>query len=130
MNIHDTYLHIERLTLKASQTKDARIAEKAIVLAQELAASQTADEWHCFAALVTALKLRSKYGLDFTTALLDISARLEKSSLDPARKKARRKNLAAIAQKHIDDPSVAAWLKDQDLTFTATDLAPLLNESR
>ena len=129
MNIHDTYLHIERLTLKASQTKDARIAEKAIVLAQELAASQTADEWHCFAALVIALKLRSKYGLDFTTALLDISARREKSSLDPARK-AKRKNLAAIAQKHIDDPSVAAWLKDQDLTFTATDLVPLHNESR
>jgi hypothetical protein len=129
MNIHDTYLQIERLTLKASQTRDAHIAEKAIVLAQELAASQT-DDTHRFAALVTALKLRSKYGLGFTTALLDVSARLEASSLDPARKKGKRKNLAAIAKKHVDDPRVAAWLEKQDLTFTAEDLEPLLNESR
>ena len=122
-------LQIERLSLEASETKNPRIAEKAIVLAEELAASET-GEWHRFSAMLTALKLRSKYGLGFTTALLDVSARLVASSLDPARKKAKRKNLAAVARKHVEDPQVAAWLKEQDLTFTAEDLEPLLNESR
>jgi hypothetical protein len=125
----DIILQIERLSLEASESKDPRIAEQAVVLAEQLAALET-DDTHRFSALVTALKLRSKYGLAFTAALLDVSARLEASSLDPARKKGKRKNLAAIAKKHVDDPRVAAWLKEQDLTFTAEDLEPLLNESR
>ena len=129
MNINDTYLQIERLSLLASENKDARIAEQAVVLAEQLAAAES-DDAHRFSALVTALKLRSKYGLGFTAALLDVSARLEASSLDAARKKAKRKNIATIAKKHIDDPQVDAWFKQQDLTFTADDLTPLLNVSR
>jgi hypothetical protein len=125
----DIILQIERLSLEASQSKDPRIAEQAVALAEQLAAMET-DDTHRFSALVTALRLRSKHGLGFTPALLDISARLEASWLDPARKKGKRKNLAAIARKHVDDPRVAAWLKEQDLTFTEEDLAPLLNESR
>jgi len=125
----DIILQIERLSLLASETKDPRIAEEAISLAEHLAVSES-EEAHRFSAFVTALKLRSKYGLGFTAALLDISARLEASSLDPARKKGKRKNIATVAKNHVDDPQVAAWLKQQDLTFTADDLAPLLNESR
>jgi hypothetical protein len=125
----DTILQIERLSLEASETRDPRIAEKAIVLAEQLAEAET-DDAHRFSALVTALKLRSRYGLGFTAALLATSARLEASSLDAARKKAKRKNIATIAKKHIDDPQVDAWLKLQDLTFTAEDLTPLLHAAR
>jgi hypothetical protein len=125
----DIILQIERLSLLASENKDPRIAEQAIVLAEQLAAAES-DDSHRFSALLTGLRLRSKYGLDFTSALLDLSAQIEASSLDNARKKAKRKNMATIAKRHIDDPQVEAWLKQQDLTFTAEDLMPLITESR
>jgi hypothetical protein len=117
----DGVLEVERLELAARTAGTADAAVRAVLAADALAASQS-DPQAELAARVKALALRLEFSLDFKVAFFATSARLEEAGLKPLRRKAFRRNLAAMAQRVLDDPELRAWRAGADLVPTEAEL--------
>lgn len=117
----DGVLEVERLELAARTAGTADAAARAVSAAEALAASQS-DPQAELAARVKALALRLEFSLGFKGAFFATSARLEEAVLKPLRRKAFRRNLAAMTQRVPDDPDLRAWRAGADLVPTDEEL--------
>ena len=123
----DGVLAVERLELVARTAGDSdstvRAATRAVAAAEKLAAASRGNPPEELAARIKALALRLDFSLDFKASFFLTAARLEEAEgLTPLRRKAFRRNLAAMAGRFPDDPDLSAWRSAAKLRPTDAEL--------